>query len=149
MENSGNSIMFFFIMVFSLTCCTAGSIDLTVFWSNLKENNFFILLTAWKTRQYAIFSYFWISFFKGYPADMKRNQCFVDWRPMNNLCRATTHPVQSNLNPLQLFQARGKFLRWKSRSVLFKSPPKKAKKKGRQVLKLTRGNKLASQGFLW
>ena len=68
---------------------------------------------------------------------------------MNNLCRVTTHPVQSNLNPLQLFQVRGKFLRWKSRSVLFKSPPKKAKKKGRQVLKLTRGNKLASQGFLW
>lgn len=144
MENSGNSIMLIFSNLLHSRIYRFDG-----FLEQFKRKYFSILLTAWKTRQYAIFSYFWISFFKGYPADMKRNQCFVDWRPMNNLCRATTHLVQSNLNPLQLFQARGKFLRWKSRSVLFKSPPKKAKKKGRQVLKLTRGNKLASQGFLW
>ena len=67
---------------------------------------------------------------------------------MNNLCRATTHPFQYNQNPLQLFQARDKLLRWTSRSVLLNvSPQNKLKKRECKFWNRLAENKLASQGF--
>ena len=67
---------------------------------------------------------------------------------MNNLCRATTHPFQYNQNPLQLFQARDKLLRWTSRSVLLNvSPQNKLKKREWKFWNRLAENKLASQGF--